>query len=203
MKAPRIEDYEMIREIGRGSFGTVKYAVRRSDGQEVAIKIVEKAFLKKENRKHQALRERNYMTQTKDSPGFLDFYTAFHDAHNLYFVMEYCPKGDLASLLARYGANFPFPLARLYAAELVVALEKLRELQIIHRDLKPSNILITSDNHIRLIDFGSAKHLEEPTHSFVGTAGYVSPEMLNNEDVTFAADYWALGCILYLSLIHI
>jgi 3-phosphoinositide dependent protein kinase-1 len=114
----------------------------------------------------------------------------------------------------------PEEMARFYAGEIVMALEFLHSEGVVHRDLKPENVLLGSRGHIKLTDFGSALLLSSPaeqlqeqeihtdTHShththtqeaksFVGTAEYVSPEVLANEPATAAVDLWALGCLLY------
>lgn len=99
---------------------------------------------------------------------------------------------------------------RFYAAELVAALEHMHSLGIIHRDLKPENILFNDDMHIQITDFGTAKEIDENSHqlpasepqssSFVGTAQYVSPELLNDKQICVASDLWALGCIIFQML---
>lgn len=95
-----------------------------------------------------------------------------------------------------------------YTAELILALEFLHSKGIIHRDLKPENILLDDNWHLRITDFGSAKILSQEDkvqdsvntnrrRSFVGTAQFVSPEVLSNNPTTYASDLWALGCIIY------
>ncbi len=104
--------------------------------------------------------------------------------------------------------TLPLLLAKFYAAEIVSMLEYMHSQGIIHRDLKPENILLDFAYHLKLADFGTAKLLCTTDESdpvaealkkskFVGTAEYVSPEVLVDKDATPASDLWALGCIIY------
>ena len=97
--------------------------------------------------------------------------------------------------------------AKFYTAEIVAAMEHMHSLNIIHRDLKPENILFNDHMHIQITDFGTAKEIDESvsaseprTSSFVGTAQYVSPELLNDKQTCIASDLWALGCIIFQML---
>lgn len=112
--------------------------------------------------------------------------------------------------IAKVG-SFDLPCTIFYSAELVLALEVLNRKGIIHRDLKPENILLDDKMHILITDFGSAKIVNEieegkegeenverrRRNSFVGTAQYVSPELLTDKPASYASDLWALGCIIY------
>jgi len=109
--------------------------------------------------------------------------------------------------------SFSLKLTQFFAAEIVKALEYMHLRGIIHRDLKPENILISETGHIKLCDFGTSKILtgdplspgtpeKKKSKSFVGTAEYVSPEILNSKGpITRALDLWALGCIIYQMLV--
>jgi len=159
------------------------------------------------------MREKNLMMQLgkrrKDlAPFFVHLSFTFQSSSNLYFMVMYCKNGDMLQLLQQAG-SFELPTTAFYTGELVRGLECLRGLGVVHRDLKPENILLDEHMHIKISDFGSAKQLkptEEPdgrsTHilrrcTFVGTAQYVSPEMLNSRCISFASDLWSLGCVVY------
>lgn len=96
----------------------------------------------------------------------------------------------------------PKKLAQFYAAEIVLMLEHLQTQHVAHRDLKPQNLLITSENHLKLCDFGGAKRCDEKVQrsrrgSFVGTKNYVAPEVILMQMSGEAADLWSFGCIVY------
>lgn len=156
-------------------------------------------------------------------PGFVNLYCTFQDYKNLYFVITFAKNGDLLPYINKHG-SFDLQCSQFYAAELLIALEHMHRRGIIHRDLKPENILFDERMHTLIADFGSAKMLhplpvdspaapstatssatatgEVPvsrsrTNSFVGTAQYVSPEILTGQHTTKAADLWAYGCIIY------
>lgn len=147
--------------------------------------------------------------------GFIKLYCTFQDGDSLYFVLSYAKHGELLTHINRVG-SFQLNVAKHYAAELLVALEKMHAKGIIHRDLKPENILLDEKMHLRIADFGTAK-LMDPEEirstpreidneaqyersrkiSFVGTPQYVSPELLHDCVDTRSSDLWAFGCIVY------
>ncbi|KFM73562.1 3-phosphoinositide-dependent protein kinase 1, partial [Stegodyphus mimosarum] len=141
------------------------------------------------------------------SPFFIKLYCTFQDSDRLYFVMNYAKHGELLPYIIKVG-SFDEECTRFYTAEILLAIEHLHKLSIIHRDLKPENILLDENMHIQITDFGSAKVINaenndsssgEPArkNSFVGTAQYVSPEMLSDKSASPSVDLWALGCIIY------
>ena len=94
-------------------------------------------------------------------------------------------------------------LTRFYIAEVVVALEYLHKNGVIHRDLKPENILLSDDGHLKVTDFGTAKdETEESRHNtFCGTAEYVSPEVLRDQEASRGCDLWAMACMVFQLLV--
>ncbi|XP_050699949.1 3-phosphoinositide-dependent protein kinase 1-like isoform X2 [Eriocheir sinensis] len=216
-------DFIFGKLIGEGSFSSVYLAKDIHTSQEYAVKVCDKEHIRRERKVQQIIREKDVMNILNDrwcvtAPFFVKLSYAFQDVAKLYFVMTYCKNGELLNLIQRVG-NFDREGARFYAAEMVRALEHLHSLSIIHRDLKPENILLDEQMHIKITDFGCAKILsaeeveeatgpEEPARggggggggrksSFVGTAQYVSPELLSGKPCGPMADIWALGCILY------
>ena len=155
------------------------------------------------------------MLSKMNHPGIVRLHFTFQDSTWLYFALELCPNGELAELIAKRG-RLPLNLVQFYTGELVNVLMYLRTLGVAHRDIKPENLFISETGHLKLGDFDTAKVVltgsanQPPEQSeqnpqrmntFVGTAQYVSPEMLHDSAVAgFGSDLWALGCVVYQML---
>jgi len=212
-------DFIFGRVLGEGSFSTVYLAKDIQTEKEFAIKVCEKRHIIREKKQQYVKREKEVLlllsNHTKlSAPFFVKLFCTFHDDDSLYFVLTRATNGDLLSFLDK-AVKFELEVARFYIAELIHAVEHMHTLGIIHRDLKPENILLTNDRHVLITDFGSSKILPKPPlatggnenqetnsrrGSFVGTAQYVSPEMLNEKESSPSSDLWAIGCILYQML---
>ena len=125
---------------------------------------------------------------------------AFQTKEKLFLVLDYCPGGELFFHLSRY-RRFQEPVARFYAAELLLAIGHLHKNGIIYRDLKPENVLLDAYGHVKLGDFGLAKdgvrHPCRGARSTCGTPEYMAPEVLNQTGHGFCVDYWGLGMLLF------
>uniref|UniRef100_A0A8C7H6Z3 3-phosphoinositide-dependent protein kinase 1 n=1 Tax=Oncorhynchus kisutch TaxID=8019 RepID=A0A8C7H6Z3_ONCKI len=194
------EDFKFGRILGEGSYSTVVLAREQATGKEYAMKILEKVHIRKENKAHCVTRERDIMSSL-DHPFIVKLYFTFQDAKRLYFGISYARNGELLKYIRKIG-SFDETCTRFYSAEIVCALQYLHSKGIIHRDLKPENILLNEDMHIQITDFGTAKQLSSDStqnraNSFVGTAEYVSPELLTQKSACKSSDLWGLGCIIY------
>lgn len=173
------------------------------------VKVCEKQLIIREKKERYVKREREVMHMLSDTEGFVSLLCTFQDTRNLYFVMTLAKNGDLLPYINKVG-SFDIDCTQFYAAELILAIEHMHCKGVVHRDLKPENILLDERMHTLIADFGSARILVQDevngdadfesrkrTNSFVGTAHYVSPEILKGDQLTKAADLWALGCIIY------
>lgn len=203
-----IADFENIGLLGTGAYAKVYLVKKKDDGKTFAMKMVDKQFITRHDKIQSVMTEKKVMSML-DHPGIVKLTYAFQDKHSLYFVSELASNGELYDHIQQVG-KYDLPLARFYTAELVVILEYLHSKRIVHRDLKPENVLISESRHLKLTDFGTAKCVqdsltdaeieEEARRSFVGTAEYVSPEVLNDQPAAYTADMWAVGCIVFQML---
>ncbi|KAJ4799475.1 3-phosphoinositide-dependent protein kinase [Rhynchospora pubera] len=205
-----IDDFELGKMYGTGSYSKVVRAKKKDTGNIYALKIMDKKFITKENKIQYVKLERIVLDQL-DHPGIIRLFFTFQDTYSLYMALESCEGGELFDQIIRKG-RLSEDEARFYAAEVVDALEYLHGLGLIHRDIKPENLLLTPDGHIKLADFGSVKPTKdtpltvlpdstvERACTFVGTAAYIPPEVLNSCPATYGNDLWALGCTLFQML---
>eukprot|EP00250_Pteridium_aquilinum_P016709 c23247_g1_i3 orf=416-1576(-) len=204
------KDFVYGKLLGLGSYSKVVKAIKKDTGVTYALKIMDKLHIVKENKTAYVKLERLILDQL-DHPGIIRLFFTFQDAHYLYMGLECCEGGELFDQIQRK-KKLSLNEARFYASEVVEVMEYLHGQGLIHRDLKPENLLLTKDGHIKVADFGSAKTLrplnglfqnvpDDKSGTLVGTAEYVSPEVLNSHPITTGVDLWALGCVLYQMLV--
>lgn len=181
--------------------------------RKYAIKVCQKSHIKRQGKQAAIMREKEIMNILNQHPNdhFIKLYCTFQDIERLYFVMTYAENGELLNHMQENPLSLHS--VRKYTLQLISALEHLHKLGILHRDLKPENILLNDQMNILITDFGSAqlyiqkdKDLKTPPdrrNSFVGTAQYVSPEMLKNRQATNMSDVWALGVIIFQMITNI
>ncbi|MBW0566232.1 hypothetical protein O181_105947 [Austropuccinia psidii MF-1] len=130
----------------------------------------------------------------------VSLFCTFQDERNLYMLMEFVQGGELFSHLRRAG-RFLVDVARFFAANVLLALEGLHQLDIVYRDLKPENILLASNGYIKLTDFGFAKRVPDRTWTLCGTPEYLAPEIIQSKGHGKPADWWAFGILIFEMLV--
>lgn len=195
-----LDSFEVIEEIGCGSFSRVYKVMKIDDRRIYAMKTLSKDFLRKRKQLKYAISE-GKIWQQLDHPFIVKLHFAFQTPKSLHFIVDYCSNGTLASLLLNRVAISEAE-AKFYVIELILALEYLHKLDIIYRDLKPENLLLDSFGQVRLTDFGLAKDSKtEVCSTFVGSPAYLAPEMLSDKTSSKASDIYALGLIFYELLV--
>lgn len=194
-----MQKYEIIRELGSGSYGKVFLARSKRNNQQYAIKEISIGNLSQQE-KDKAIQEVNLLKSLKH-PHIVRLENSFQEKGILYIVMEYVDGGDLANKIRGRGTK-PFSEDEILDIfiQVVLALNYLHEKKIVHRDIKPQNIFLTRANVVKIGDFGVARALEgtqDLCQTVIGTPYYLSPEVWNNEPYNSQTDIWSLGCILY------
>jgi serine/threonine-protein kinase RIM15 len=151
-----IKDFEIIKPISKGAFGSVYLAKKKSTGDYYAIKVLKKGDMVAKNQVTNVKAERAIMMWQGESDFVAKLYWTFSSKDYLYLVMEYLNGGDCASLIKVLGA-LPEDWTQKYMAEVVLCVQHLHARQIVHRDLKPDNLLIESKGHLKLTDFGLSR----------------------------------------------
>lgn len=154
-----VDDFEMIRVLGKGCAGKVLLVRHRPTEGLFAMKSIHKRHVLAHQELQHTLTEQavlKRMARKVMDPFVVKLWWSFHDRSNLYLVMDFHPGGDLATQLSRWG-RLGRDRARFYAAEIVEGVEGLHKAGVIYRDLKPENVLIGADGHIVLSDFGLSK----------------------------------------------
>lgn len=194
-----IEVFDLLKVIGKGSFGKVMQ-VRKKDTQRIyALKTIRKAHIaQRPGEITHILAERTVLALV-NNPFIVPLKFSFQTPDKLYLVMSFINGGELFYHLQREG-KFDQDRSRFYAAELLCALEHLHGFNVVYRDLKPENILLDYTGHIALCDFGLCKlnmSETEKTNTFCGTPEYIAPELLESQGYTKTVDWWTLGVLLY------
>lgn len=193
-------DFELLRIVGQGAFGKVFQVRKRDTGEIFAMKVMRKDRILERDHRDYVRAERDVLTSVVH-PYIVTLRYSFQTPKKLYLVLDFINGGHLFFQLYRQG-TFDEPLARLYCAEIVLAISHLHSLGFVHRDLKPENVLLDGEGHVRITDFGLAKGNmsdaeHQRTNSFIGTMEYMAPEIIAGRGHGKAVDWWSVGILLY------
>lgn len=207
-----VKDFEFGKDLGKGSYSTVVLATDKITKKQYAVKVLDKRHIIKEKKVKYVNIEKHALNRLSGLNGIISLFFTFQDKDSLYFVLDYASNGELLGLIKTYG-SLSEDCTRHFGAQILEAVKNMHDNGIIHRDIKPENILIDDQLRIRVTDFGTAKLFERTLNdesgdpaeypvdvrakSFVGTAEYVSPELLESKYCGKLGDIWAYGCILY------
>jgi tRNA A-37 threonylcarbamoyl transferase component Bud32 len=190
--------YYLEKEIGVGAFSSVYKCIRKSDGREYAVKIIDKSHFNDIDKIN--LKNEISILKLVSHPNIIHMDGFYESKTHIYFVIEFIEGGDLLTNILKRSVYSDVELKNL-AKTIGECLGYLHELGIIHRDIKPENILCDNvTGKLILTDFGLSQmilpnnKLSDPC----GTLDYVAPEVLELGGYGMETDVWSLGIILYL-----
>ncbi len=194
-------DFDPLRCLGKGTYGTVLLVKQQCTGKLYAQKQFRKASLNvRKKLVEQTKTERSILESINRHPFVVKLYYAFQDHEKLYLILEYAQGGELFERL-RNENMLPEETAAFYMAELALALEHLHlTVGVVYRDLKPENCLLDSEGHLLLTDFGLSKVAVDGEHkcrSITGTFEYMAPEVIESRPYGTAVDWWSFGILGY------
>ncbi|KAH9261446.1 hypothetical protein BASA81_000090 [Batrachochytrium salamandrivorans] len=196
-KKVNLDDFMLLKTVGKGSFGKVIQVRKKDTGKIYAMKVLKKDQVIKRKQYEHTMAERRILEEV-DHPFIVSLRFAFQTPSKLYMVFDFFNGGELFHYLSQ-GGRFSEDRAKLYTAEITLALEHVHNSNIIYRDLKPENLLLDSDGHIKVTDFGLSKEnvVDDGVKSFCGTPEYLAPEVLKRVKYGKAVDWWSLGTLLF------
>jgi serine/threonine protein kinase len=196
-------DFEVIRLLGKGAFGTVWLVKKLEDEWPYAMKQMAKKFIIQNSLRKNIIMEKQILFHNRH-PFMVGMDSVFQDEKNVYFILDFIQGGELFTHL-KQRKRFDEDSSKFYAMQIASALGYLHQRDIIYRDLKPENILLHKDGYIKLTDFGLAKCISKSklTDTLWGTAEYLAPEILSLGGHNFWVDWWTLGILIYEMLIGI
>ncbi len=198
----RVNNYEILDEIGSGGMSRVYRARRVTDGAVVALKVMSidnmapdfEARLRREPEVQRGIGHENIVRLEE----------SFRERDEFFLAMEFVDGRSLATMIHAETGPLPFERARGYFRQVLRAVDHLHRLGIVHRDIKPSNILVRWDDAVKLADFGIAKftwqQAQTRTQRGLGTPEYMSPEQARGKSIDIRTDIYSLGITLYEAL---
>lgn len=193
-----LDDFQLIRVLGRGTYGKVQLVRCKRDQKLYAMKTISKRLLEETEQIDQILTEKNVLLKAYH-PFLVSAHYTFQTPQKLFMVLDYVPGGELFGRLKEEG-RFSENRTILYAAEILLGLGHLHKLGFVYRDLKPENILVDANGHLKITDFGLVKtnmNVNSTTRTICGTPEYIAPEMLQQHPYTKSVDWWSYGVLVF------
>ncbi|NXD09880.1 NEK5 kinase, partial [Nothocercus nigrocapillus] len=195
-----MDNYEIVKKIGEGSFGKVFLAKGKRNNEPCVIKEI--SLTEMPVKEKEASQKEVILLAKMKHANIVTFYASLQEKNKLYIVMEYCDGGDLRKRInMQHGVLFDEDQILSWFVQIALGLKHIHDRKILHRDVKAQNIFLSQKGKVaKLGDFGVARELNntlELAYSCVGTPYYLSPEICENRPYNNKTDIWSLGCVLY------
>ena len=196
-----VNDFEAKYPIGRGGFGRVWKTMHKKSLKYFAMKEMRKDLIVSKRSVGSIMNERRLLGILKH-PFLVNLHYAFQSLEHLFLVIDLMEGGDLRYFLVK-NREMKEEALRFLSACIIAGLEYLHLNNIVHRDIKPENLVFDGKGYLHITDFGIARmSTSDNSTTTSGTPGYMAPEVLCNQDHGIAADYFAVGVILYECVTH-
>ncbi|XP_053797668.1 serine/threonine-protein kinase 32B isoform X1 [Vidua chalybeata] len=196
------DHFQILRAIGKGSFGKVCIVQKRDTKKMYAMKYMNKQKCIERDEVRNVFRELQIM-QGLEHPFLVNLWYSFQDEEDMFMVVDLLLGGDLRYHLQQ-NVHFSEGTVKLYICELALSLDYLQRYHIIHRDIKPDNILLDEHGHVHITDFNVATIVKgsEKASSMAGTKPYMAPEVFQafmdgGPGYSYQVDWWSLGITAY------
>merc|ERR1719226_377326 len=187
-----VDDFEAIKVIGKGAFGEVRLVQKIDTGHIHAMKVLRKKDMVEKDQLAHVRAERDILVEA-DHQWVVKMFYSFQDPLNLYLIMEFLPGGDMMTLLMKKD-TLSEDCTQFYVAETALAIDYIHKLGagFIHRDIKPDNLLLDSNGHVKLSDFGLCTGLKKSHRTeFYRDLSQVKPlDLTNPMDSKRKAESW-------------
>ncbi|KAH8069161.1 cAMP-dependent protein kinase [Aureococcus anophagefferens] len=198
LRASAVDDFEVFKTLGVGSFGRVSLARHEASHTVCALKVLSKSLVVLTRQARNVKSERDLLLSLRH-PLILRCYGTFHDLDCLYLILEVVMGGELHRLLHGDDGNernrLPLKDAAFYASNVILALKYAHGKRVLYRDVKPENLLVDRNGYLKVVDFGFGKRLgddELRSYTMCGTPEYLAPEVIDGSGHAFAADFWSI-----------
>uniref|UniRef100_A0A7S1XUT6 G protein-coupled receptor kinase n=1 Tax=Phaeomonas parva TaxID=124430 RepID=A0A7S1XUT6_9STRA len=200
--AVRYEDFDVLRIIGRGGFGSVHACKRKTTGHMYALKGMSKKRIAQQGL--QICANEKAALMAIHSPFVVSLAYSFTTEDDVFLVLDLATGGDLALLLSkREGGVLPCAEVKYYAFRMALGLQHIHAAGFVYRNCKPENVLVDSEGRTRISDFGLAVQVTDDLHGEAGTCGYMAPEMMQTDAAghhlryNAAVDWFGFGCTVF------
>ena len=201
----RVEDFEILQTLGKGSYGYVAKVKSKINKQIYAMKMIDFSLIKNQQ-EIELTKNEIEIIKTLKSPHIIRFYNSFEEKGKYYILMEFINNGDMKGyILAHQNMKMQIPENELWELfyQCMSGLVCIHKMNIIHRDIKPANLFLTDNKTVKIGDFGVSANRNKNQNKLskeklsIGTPLYMSPEIFNNQEYGSKVDVYAMGCTFY------